>query len=112
MTPDQIRYIVKMTLDELDQRHMLVDPYKNILHIVDKRLNEYFSGTKDAGITAALRQLSDDPYTDIIYLQYRDNKTIEAIAEYYDKDISTIKRNKKRLIKIIYGVITESIGEQ
>lgn len=107
MTQDQIREIVKMTIDELDQRHMLRDPYQSILRVVDKRLYRFFDGHKDAGITSALRQLSDDTYIDLIYLQYRDKKTIEAIADYYEKDTSTIKRNKKRLIKSIYEMVRE-----
>lgn len=36
--------------------------------------------------------------SDIIFLQYRDAKTLEWIAEYFNVDVSTIKRNKKRLI--------------
>lgn len=107
MTQDQIREIVKMTIDELDQRHMLRDPYQSVLRVVDKRLYGFFNGSKDSGISSALRQLSDDPYIDIIYLQYRDRQTIEKIAEYYIKDASTVKRNKKRLIKAIYEMMRD-----
>lgn len=105
MTQEQIVEIIKLTLDELDNRHMLVDPYKNILRVVDERLYKYFDGAKDSALTRALRELSDDQYIDIIYLQYRDTYTVESIAAYYDKDTSTIKRNKRRLIKKIYEVI-------
>lgn len=107
MDQSQIREIVRMTIDELDQRNMLKDPYQSILGAVDKRVNKYFSGGKDSGISSALRELSDDPYIDLIYLQYRDGKTIEWIANYYNKDTSTIKRNKKRLIKSIYEIIRD-----
>ena len=107
MDQSQIREIVRMTIDELDQRNMLKDPYQSILRVVDERLNRYFNGSDDAGISSALRQLSDDPYIDLIYLQYRDKRTIEAIADYYEKDTSTIKRNKKRLIKSIYEIIRD-----
>lgn len=107
MDQQQIRQIVKMTIDELDQRNMLKDPYQSILGVVDKRLNKYFNGGKDSGISSALRELSDDPYIDLIYLQYRDGKTLEWIANYYNKDTSTIKRNKKRLIKSIYEIIRD-----
>lgn len=107
MDQSQIREIVRMTIDELDQRNMLKDPYQSILGAVDKRLNKYFKGGKDAGISSALRELSDDPYIDLVYLQYRDGKTIEWIGDYYCKDTSTIKRNKKRLIKAIYEIIRD-----
>lgn len=108
MKQEQIIEIIKLTLDELDNRHMLVDPYKNILRVVDRRLYKYFDGAKDSGITRALRELSDDLYIDIVYLQYRDAFTIESIADYYNKDVSTIKRNKKRLIKSIYEIIRDA----
>ena len=36
------------------------------------------------GVSYALHSLSDDPYIELIYLLYRDRKTIEWIAEYYD----------------------------
>lgn len=108
MTQEQIREIVKITLDELEQRHMLKDPYQNVLRYVDKRLYNFFSNRGDGnGISYALHQLSDDAYIDIIYLQYRDGKTLEWIAEYYNKDISTIKRNKKHLVKKIYEMIRD-----
>lgn len=109
MDQSQIRQIVKMTIDELDQRNMLKDPYQDILQRVNKMLYGYFDGTAKncIGISSILRQLSDDPYIDIIYLQYRDGKTLEWIAEYYRKDTSTIKRNKKRLISAIYEMIRE-----
>lgn len=106
MNQSQIREIVNITLDELIQRKMLKDPYHNILRILDKRLYNYFNGCKDSEIKSVLHELSDDPYIDIIYLQYRDHKTIEWIAEYYNKDTSTIKRNKKRLINKIYELVT------
>lgn len=105
MTNEEISQIVKITLDELEARHMIKDSYQSILRVVDKRLYSFFAGAKDADVSHALRQLSDEPYLDIIYLQYRDEKTIEWIAEYFNKDTSTIKRNKKKLINNIYEQI-------
>ena len=104
MTPEQIREVVKMTLDELSARKALKkDNYPEILAIMDKRLFNYFANKqKTDRVGYMLWQLSDDPYIDIIYLHYRDRKTIEWIAEAMDKNVSTIKRNKKRLIKTIY----------
>lgn len=106
MTPEQIREVVKITLDELALNKMLSDPYQRILSIVERELRAYFNNKRDT-VLPALRELSEDEYIDIIYLQYRDGKTIEFIAEYYDKDTSTILRNKKRLIKTIYEIIRE-----
>lgn len=109
MSPDQVREIVRMTVDELIQRKVIdIHNYSSILRVVDKKLYQFFNNKGDGnGISYVLNQLSDDPYIDIIFLQYRDGKTIEWIAEYMDKDESTIKRNKKRLIMQIYKQLEE-----
>lgn len=106
MTQEQIREIVKITIDELTQRKLIKDDYSAILPIVESKLYDFFMNIGNGnGISYALHSLSDDPYIEIIYLQYRDNKTREWIAEYYDVDVSTIKRNKKRLIYKIYELL-------
>lgn len=108
MTQEQIKEVVKITIDELTKRKLLqTDNYQPVLKIVEPRLGKFFKGNADGyNISYALHCLSDDQYIDLIYLQYRDGKTLEWIAEYYDVDISTIKRNKKRLIYKIYEYIT------
>ena len=106
MTTDQIREIIRLTLEELiDRKVVKLDSYDYILEYVSNRLDDYFNSTDDNDITRALKSLSDDYYIDIIYLQYRDEKTIEWIAEYFNKDTRTILRNKKRLIYKIYEEI-------
>lgn len=105
MTPEQIREIVSMTLDELIARKLIErNNYSQVLSVVDKRLYNYFKKNEKQkpSLTPILHRLADDPYIDIIYLQYRDGKTIEWIAEALNKDVSTIKRNKKRLILTIH----------
>lgn len=102
MNSAEIREIVKITLDELMKRKLVkIEDYKAILKRVEPKIEGFFGGKKsDETIAMAiiLNALSDDFYIDIIYLSYRDHKTLEWIAEYYDVEISTIKRNKKRLI--------------
>lgn len=109
MTPEQIREVVKITIDELTKANLLqTDSYQAVLKVVEPKLSKYFSGNGDGNnISYALHCLSDDPYIELIYLQYRDAKTLEWIAEYYSVDVSTIKRNKKRLIIKIYDYIKE-----
>jgi hypothetical protein len=103
MTTEQIREIIKLTVEELINKKVVkLDNYDHILEYVSNKLDDYFNNTDDANITKALKVLSDDYYIDIIYLQYRDEKTIEWIAEYFNKDTRTILRNKKRLIYRIY----------
>ena len=102
MTQEQIREVVKITIDELTKRKLLdTENYQTILRAVEVNLYRYFE-TDDKSMTHILNFLSDDPYIDIIYLQYRDGKTLEFIAEILNKDVSTIKRNKKRLVLNIY----------
>ena len=107
MTPEEIKIVVSITLDELIARKLIsTEKYQYILQAVDKKLYTFFgnkSGSPD--VKYALHQLSDDPYIDVIYLQYRERKTLECIAEYMEKDVRTIKRNKKRLIIQIYNLL-------
>ena len=106
MTPEQIREIVKITLDELTSRKLIKDNYPVILIEVERKLKAFFDSKGDAtGVSHALNQLSDDPYIDIIFLHYRDENTLEWIAEAMDREVSTIKRNKKRLVNRIYELL-------
>lgn len=107
MTQDQVREVVKITIDELTKRKLLqIESYQTILRAVEVNLYRYFDSRGEGTNTSyALHVLSDDPYIDIIYLQYRDGKTLEWIAEVLNKDVSTVKRNKKRLILSIYELM-------
>lgn len=107
MTPEQIREIVKITIEELSNCNLIKDDYQLILKSMEKRLYHFFNDTDDSSLTLALRRLSDDPYIDIIYLQYRDGKTLEWIAEYFEKDTRTIMRNKKRLIVALHEIVRD-----
>lgn len=94
MTQDQIREVVKITIDELTKRSLIkTNDYQAVLQKIEPLLFRLDENTKHL-----LNQLSDDSYIDIIYLHYRERKTLEWIAEYYGVEVSTIKRNKKRLI--------------
>ena len=114
MSQEDIREIVRLTINELAKRKMLkLENYNSMLYAVEPKLKEFFKNKKDKKVRQILSQLSDDPYIDVIYLQYRDNKTLDKIAEYMEKDVSTIKRNKKRLIMSIYEMLEEqSMGEK
>ena len=106
MTPEQIREIVKITLDELTSRKLIKDDYQCILKVVEKKLKAFFDNKgDDKGVSHALTQLSDDTYIDVIFLQYRDDKTVDWIAEAMDVEVRTIMRNKKRLVKRIYELL-------
>lgn len=52
-------------------------------------------------IDAAISMLEDDPYFDVIRMKYFEGKTREDIAEHYQVDVSTISRNKNRLVNLL-----------
>lgn len=106
MRPEEIREVVRLTIEELMLTNVIKEPYDHINKVVSESLINFFNGkTNDDKLRKVLCSLSDDPYIDIIYLQFRDGKTLEFVAEHMDKDVSTIKRNKKRIITEIYNRI-------
>lgn len=50
-------------------------------------------------IDKALNSLLDDLYYDIIPMTYFEGNSREAVAEYFDTTVTTISRNKRRLIE-------------
>lgn len=52
-------------------------------------------------IDDAISTLEKDPYYRLIALRYFEGKTMEQIAEYLDCDVSTVHRNKNRLINLL-----------
>lgn len=100
---EDIQNIITMTIIELKRQGMLKDEYSVVLKETEPVIKEYFKKKNNKTIEYFLIEYSDDPYIDIIYLHYRDGITIERIAECMCKDASTIKRNKKRLIKAIHS---------
>lgn len=49
-------------------------------------------------IDDAIDHLKDDPYFELIPLRYFENATMEDIAVHFECDVSTVRRNKNRLI--------------
>lgn len=110
MDLEQIKLIISMVIDELTSRNLIkADDYqKSAVKDTEKKLYQFFNNHGDGyGINHALNILSDDPYMFIIFMKYKENKTLEYIAEYSNKDVSTIKRNKKRLILSIYQILND-----
>lgn len=109
MTENQVREIVRLTLSELlDINDIQKDTYRHVLTKVNPKLYDFFNNrSDDRRVAKALNKLSDDPYIDIIYLYYRDEMSMEDIAEVLEKDYSTVMRNKKRLILKVYNLIKD-----
>lgn len=103
MNKKEIQNIITMTIKELRCQGMLKDEYSIILKDIEPILREHFQKQENTEISCLLKKYFNDPYINVIYMQYRDGLNIERIAEYMNKDVSTIRRNKKRLIKKIYN---------
>lgn len=56
-------------------------------------------------IDAALHAIENDVYYEIIPMYYFENKTREMIAEYYDTTVTTVSRNKTRLINKLKPIL-------
>ena len=104
----QIKKIVKETIRELIQTGFLKPDDKQIPGKAAEILIEYYrTGETDGAINAALQQIRGDYYFKVIPLYYKRRKKNEQIAEYYNVDISTITRNKRRLSIKFYNALQE-----
>lgn len=52
-------------------------------------------------IDEAVHALKDDDYYDLIRMRYFEGCTQEEIAEHFDCDVRTVRRNKNRLINLL-----------
>ena len=52
-------------------------------------------------INAALEDIKDDPYFDIIPMSYFEDCTREEIAEKFNTTVTTVSRNKTRLVNVL-----------
>lgn len=106
MSRDEIREVVRATIEELLVGGLIETNYSLIKKAVEPLLRSYFTGS-DNTLSKPLQTLSADPYIDVILYYYRDGMTLEEIAEELDKDTSTISRHRQRLLTNIYRLINE-----
>ena len=71
--------------DRIEAIEMSMQVTKNFINIIDD----------------AIASLIDDPYYDLISMRYFEGCSREEIAEYFDCDVSTVNRNKNRLINLL-----------
>lgn len=101
---------IKMTVFELKKQHLLKDGRTPVFQKVEKCLYCYsdFKNQNDGHeltesfieeIQEALDRLKDDFYFNIIEYKYFEKLTQEEIAEKLNCDVSTVTRNKNRLIR-------------
>lgn len=101
-----IENIVRETIRQLKKGGLLKDAKDIAYHEITARLRQFYKdGETDQEITDALRKVEEDPYYKILPLYFRYGYTIEAIAETFDVEVSTISRNKKRLSLKIHEIL-------
>ena len=94
---DNVKEVVKQTVDDLIRRGYLRKPEKQEVREIGTLLSQYYKGKENADVREVLNAIRDDPYFDIFPMYYRNGLTLEAIAERFRTEVSTISRNKKRL---------------
>lgn len=106
LTPEAVREIVAATVEEL-RRCGALRPFADLAYteILSVLAAYYGGGETDGEITEALKSIENDAYYKIIPLNFRYGYSLERIAELFGVDVSTIKRNKKRLCIAVYEKI-------
>ena len=118
MNDKEIKQIIKETVDQtvlkLKMTGLIKDGRKTAFQKTEEVIRNYNAFCKSdqpyakalvEQIDKALEELNDDPYKDIISLYYIDELTREEIAEQYNTTVSTISRNKTRLINRLKAVL-------
>lgn len=106
MTEQEVKLVVELTISSLIKRNMIADhvSYSVVSKDIEPLLTDYFNGAYNVNLSTALKAVSGDEYYCIIPMIYNEGLTLEHIADRLDKDTSTIKRNKKRLLCKIWSV--------
>lgn len=110
------RTITKLKLSGLmkDNRQTAFQKTEQIL----KNYNELKKAYSEDGtakkfvdiVDNALNEILDDAYYDIIPMIYFENQTREMVAEYFDTTVTTISRNKRRLInRLKYLIFADDV---
>lgn len=117
-----INNAVHMAVDEtvykLTTRRLLKDDQKTGIEKIEGLLRYYPLAKKLTDdkyaqrvvkqLDAALADIADDPYYDIIIMTYFHNELRETIADAFRTSVTTISRNKKRLLIELEKRITPS----
>lgn len=111
MQSEEIQEIVEaavnITIAKIKTTGILNDPRNTAFQKTEEVLKKYSelkkTGSKKAErltmrIDNAIKELSNDPYIDIIRLFYFENMTRESIAGELNTSVRTVGRNKRRLV--------------
>lgn len=111
MSEDEVKKIIEDTVNvtvlKLKMTGLMKDDKKSAYQKTEELLKNYPAFKKSDQpytiklvkmIDAALDSISDDIYYEIIPMAYFDNETRENMAEYFNTTVSTVSRNKTRLV--------------
>lgn len=96
MKENDIKKVVAGTVDILLHKGLIKYSDAIIYERMGERLKGHYK-KPDMLISQALEQMKNDRYFEILAMYYKDNMTLEGIAEELGVDISTVVRNKKSL---------------
>lgn len=109
-----IQDTVNKTVLGLKMAGLMKDHHRTPLQKTEDLLRNYNSFTVSGDpaaeqmiqrIEAALQMIQDDPYYEVITMYYISGYSREDIADKYDTSVTTISRNKTRLLKEISAVL-------
>lgn len=98
---------VKATVLKLKMAGLMKDDRKTAYQKTEELLRNYNAFVESdqpytqklvKKIDEALSSIKDDIYYEIIPMVYFDGETRETVAEYFDTTVTTISRNKNRLV--------------
>ena len=113
-TEELIKKTVKETVLQLKIEGLMKDLIRSPQEKTEDLLRNYqaltMSGDPAAEkmiqrIEMALRVIKEDPYYDVIIMYYIEGKTREDIADLLNTSVTTVSRNKSRLISRISAVL-------
>ena len=81
----EVKSDIEKAEEKIEQIERSIKTTRNFIRIIDD----------------AILALKDDPYYDLIDLRYFKGCTREQIAEHFDCDVSTVNRNKNRLVNLL-----------
>ena len=97
MTDEDAKKIANEVVLALEKRGVVRDESDVIYSRMGQTLKGYYSAKSDTEITDVLEKLKSEKYFEILPLYYGEGATIEELADKFSVDVSTIKRQKKRL---------------
>lgn len=114
---DMINDAVNMTVLKLKTAGLMKDNRKSAFQKTEELLKNYnafkksdepYAKTIVNRINDALYSIKDDPYYDLIPMIYFEEKSREYIAEDFNTTVTTISRNKTRLVNKLKAMLFSS----